>query len=197
MPARIAPQLSAQFLSRHAARLTPTRVLVHRGPTARHFSSQGPEYDWIDGAENVSGYTQGGYHPIHLGDVLHSRYEVVDKLGYGGWSTVWLVRDLHDESLVAAKVAAADSIPHEMDIIRHLQGSSSAASSIPRILDQFTIQGPNGSHPCYTTALALCTLQEDPYDGVFPLGAARAIAYRLTEAVAHVHSRGYVHGGAP
>jgi serine/threonine-protein kinase SRPK3 len=34
------------------------------------------------------------YHPIVLRDILHSRYEVIRKLAYGQFSTVWLTRDL-------------------------------------------------------------------------------------------------------
>lgn len=38
-------------------------------------------------------YRPGGLHPVHLGDVFHCRYEVLRKLGYGRYSTVWLVKD--------------------------------------------------------------------------------------------------------
>jgi len=36
----------------------------------------------------------GGYHPVKIGDVYHSRYQVVRKLGWGHFSTVWLCWDL-------------------------------------------------------------------------------------------------------
>ena len=38
-------------------------------------------------------YRLGGFHPVELGDVLGARYRVVRKLGYGQYSTVWLVED--------------------------------------------------------------------------------------------------------
>lgn len=34
-----------------------------------------------------------------IGDVLHERYQIVDKLGYGGYSTVWLARDVQQKDL--------------------------------------------------------------------------------------------------
>lgn len=34
------------------------------------------------------------FYPVKIGEVLHSRYQIVGKLGYGGYSTVWLSRDL-------------------------------------------------------------------------------------------------------
>ncbi len=35
----------------------------------------------------------GGYHPVKIGDLFHSRYHVVRKLGWGHFSTVWLCWD--------------------------------------------------------------------------------------------------------
>jgi serine/threonine-protein kinase SRPK3 len=35
----------------------------------------------------------GGYHPTAVGDVFDSRYQVVRKLGWGVYSTVWLVQN--------------------------------------------------------------------------------------------------------
>lgn len=49
-----------------------------------------PEYEWIDGAEPLDRYTTGNYHPVEIGQLLQKRYEVIDKVGYGGWSSVWM-----------------------------------------------------------------------------------------------------------
>lgn len=38
-------------------------------------------------------YRPGGFHPVQLGDVLGGRYEILCKLGYGGFATVWLAAD--------------------------------------------------------------------------------------------------------
>jgi serine/threonine-protein kinase SRPK3 len=44
--------------------------------------------------ENVLNYRPGGYHPVVLGDTLKDgRYKIYHKLGYGGFSTVWVARD--------------------------------------------------------------------------------------------------------
>eukprot|EP00628_Pelagophyceae_sp_CCMP2097_P040331 CAMPEP_0184257430 /NCGR_PEP_ID=MMETSP0977-20130417/9383_1 /TAXON_ID=483370 /ORGANISM="non described non described, Strain CCMP2097" /LENGTH=754 /DNA_ID=CAMNT_0026563039 /DNA_START=15 /DNA_END=2276 /DNA_ORIENTATION=- len=47
----------------------------------------------LDG-EGQDGYRPGGYHAVSIGDVFASRYQVVEKLGWGHFSTVWMVRDL-------------------------------------------------------------------------------------------------------
>lgn len=43
--------------------------------------------------EKQEDYRLGGYHPVRLGDVMNERYRVIRKLGYGQYSTVWLVED--------------------------------------------------------------------------------------------------------
>lgn len=46
------------------------------------------EVEWIED------YRPGGYHPVMLGDLFNDKYKVIRKLGYGGYSTVWLAQDL-------------------------------------------------------------------------------------------------------
>ncbi|KAM9966468.1 hypothetical protein ACTFIR_006684 [Dictyostelium discoideum] len=43
--------------------------------------------------EGTKDYKQGGYHPVRRNDVYGNRYQVVDKLGWGHFSTVWLCND--------------------------------------------------------------------------------------------------------
>ncbi|XP_044715592.1 uncharacterized protein HRG_10773 [Hirsutella rhossiliensis] len=42
--------------------------------------------------EDVEKYVPGGYHPVDIGDVIHTgeqSYQIIHKLGHGGSSTVW------------------------------------------------------------------------------------------------------------
>jgi hypothetical protein len=51
-------------------------------------------YCGIDGAEPLHRYKPGGYHPVHLGECFNfGRYQILHKLGWGGWATVWLAKD--------------------------------------------------------------------------------------------------------
>jgi serine/threonine-protein kinase SRPK3 len=53
----------------------------------------GSYYCEVD-AEPLERYHHGGYHPTHLGDILHQgRYKILHKLGWEGYATVWLARD--------------------------------------------------------------------------------------------------------
>jgi hypothetical protein len=47
--------------------------------------------------EGEDAYRPGGFHPVFIGDVYNNRYEILRKIGYGGYSTVWLVRDLTEK----------------------------------------------------------------------------------------------------
>ena len=43
--------------------------------------------------EDPSRYCPGGYHPVRIGEVYADRYKVIQKLGFGRYSTVWLAQD--------------------------------------------------------------------------------------------------------
>ena len=42
----------------------------------------------------------GGYHPVKIGDTFHNRYQVLRKLGWGHFSTVWLCWDVRSEEMI-------------------------------------------------------------------------------------------------
>lgn len=158
------------------------------------------EYRYIEGVERLEKYEPGGYHPLLIGDIIHDRYKIVNKLGFGGYSIVWLAYDIHEKQYVAVKVGIADLPRHEIEVLRDLSSAASSIShpgrySIPNVLDEFTVKGPNGTHLCYTTTPARCDLRDVACGRIFSLEVARALAARITQALAYVHSRGYVHGG--
>jgi serine/threonine-protein kinase SRPK3 len=47
--------------------------------------------EWTEGTNQS--YHIGGVHPVQLGDIYNSKYMVLRKLGQGGYSTVWLIRN--------------------------------------------------------------------------------------------------------
>ena len=59
--------------------------------------------------EGIADYKIGGYHPVHIGEVLINRYVVLQKLGWGHFSTVWLARDTAYKTFVAIKVQKSAS----------------------------------------------------------------------------------------
>ena len=162
----------------------------------------------LDNVENVEKYRSGGFHPIHLGDTLKGgRYRVLHKLGYGGFSTVWLARDENQNRIISLKVLTADASrqPTELKLLRHLDNYVQAnpwRSNVVASLDDFTIDGPNGTHLCYVSqpgGPSLSAISDSPGEiaGTRRLRAslARKLARQLAKAVSFIHDVGIVHGG--
>lgn len=69
------------------------------------------EHDSED--EGIADYKIGGYHPVHIGEVVNKRYVVIQKIGWGHFSTVWLAKDFKFNTYVALKIQK--SAPHYME----------------------------------------------------------------------------------
>lgn len=87
------------------------------------------------------------------------------KLGHGTYSTAFLALDEQTSTHVSIKVGAADADKREADILSQISTGITApspetASTAPLALDCFTIDGPNGIHPCLVTVLARCSLRD-------------------------------------
>lgn len=66
--------------------------------------------------EGLVDYKIGGYHPMHIGynqfvpltlnysEVLIERYVIIQKLGWGHFSSVWLAKDILNNTYVAIKI---------------------------------------------------------------------------------------------
>ncbi|KAI1470690.1 kinase-like domain-containing protein [Daldinia caldariorum] len=164
------------------------------------------------GLEKIYDYEQGGHHPVHLGDVLHSRYKIIHKLGSGGYSNVWLCRDISSDG-----DSDSDTLKHKYVALKIIMGEGSTKDCpelrINRLLesgfenletadyfclplDQFEIQGPNGTHLVFVYPVLgprvsrLLSLVESEDPGA-PL---RKICLQMTQAMADLHRRGICHG---
>ncbi|PWY87446.1 serine protein kinase [Aspergillus heteromorphus CBS 117.55] len=112
-----------------------------------------PRFETIHGiVEPVEGYRLGGYHPVHLGDTLDGRYEVIGKLAFGQSCTVWLAKD-QDDHQVALKILKADVSEASRELSTLLRLSAPGAdhpgqNHVIQLLDHFHHDGPNGTHLC-------------------------------------------------
>ncbi|KAL2755731.1 hypothetical protein ACRALDRAFT_2082880, partial [Sodiomyces alcalophilus JCM 7366] len=159
-------------------------------------------YEYVHKVEYVDRYCPGGYHPIEVGDKLQKRYSIVDKLGHGGYSTIWLARDEKLGKYVAVKVQVAegDHSSKEGHVLRRLSENPAKEFSghlITPVLDQFHLAGPNGNHSCFVTMPARSSVAESigsSSPSSFQIHVARALAAQLIMATAYVHRSGFVHG---
>ena len=172
--------------------------------------------------EEISKYRPGGFHPVCLGNSFKDgRYKIHHKLGWGGYSTVWLAKDrmyvapnrafwisLMDsrcEQWVSIKIKTADSSKQSREL-HNLQSLAADSHRNPQskyivqLLDHFFHQGPNGTHQCLVFELLGPTVDavvEDIHQGedvLEPENILR-VSKQLLEAITYMHEIGYTHGG--
>ncbi|KAH8928707.1 kinase-like protein [Atractiella rhizophila] len=147
--------------------------------------------------ETVEDYVAGGFHPMAIGQVFNQKYEVVSKLGWGRFSTVWLVKDATRNTFSALKVlrASCTDDPHglnELEMLTICRGSNPAAKGYGYLLhlkDHFRVEGPNGTHVCHVTdAFLTDTLRiYRGFQGPVPLPVVKRIFSDVLHALSYLH----------
>ncbi|KAJ0415775.1 protein kinase [Aspergillus carlsbadensis] len=109
--------------------------------------------------ETLRWYGPDRFYPVRIGDVFRSRYQVLGKLGYGGYSTAWLCKDLQEHEYITLKVFERDSKHGEREtkVYKHLQSIDSDHTGsilVRQALDDFQMtSADNASHQCLTKTL--------------------------------------------
>ncbi|KAF4440362.1 hypothetical protein F53441_12310 [Fusarium austroafricanum] len=153
--------------------------------------------------ESLEEYQEGGYHPVHLGDLLgpSGRYQVIHKLGHGGFGTVWLCRNSLNASYVALKIMVSELYRGEiLDFhLAELDQSVPGAQYIATPLDHFYIEGPNGVHQCLVFPPLGPQVSPDLWMRLVtdPAAALRKFAHQTTQALDFLHKNQICHGGKP
>lgn len=140
-------------------------------------SSSDSEFESSSQAEDFEDYKLDGYHPVSLGDIFHNgKYIVIQKLGWGHFSTVWLVNERKTNNYFALKIQKSkksyfEAAMDELEICEHLNKYSENSEwkldleaftekFKPRIIigpnenfviklcDKFVHFGMHGKHPC-------------------------------------------------
>ncbi|SPP78591.1 SRSF protein kinase 3-like [Drosophila guanche] len=152
--------------------------------------------------ENPADYCMGGYHPLHLGDILNHRYVVLKKLGWGHFSIVWLCFDMTSRVYCAVKVCKsaekfAATALDEVSLLKRVAKYESHAlrSRLVSLTDNFFVIGPNGTHHCLVFEILgqnlLCLIQRSNYQGI-PSYNVRQIARQVLEGLAYLHTQCHI-----
>ena len=135
------------------------------------------DYEDPSNAEDYGQYKLDGYHPVSIGETFNNgRYTVIQKLGWGHFSTVWLVQETKTSNFFALKIQKSkqnyyEAAMDELDLLRDLNKNSDSAAwktaldeyglqfkdqlkiqpqetFVIRLLDSFVHIGMHGKHPC-------------------------------------------------
>lgn len=161
------------------------------------------EEDYSDTAnEPAREYRKGGYHHVVTGEIYNNRYRVVRKLGWGYFSTVWLVWDYQRECYQAMKIqkSAASYSEAAYDEIKLLSEIMEADPHknrcCARLNDYFKHVGPNGTHVCMVFDVygenLLSLMERYEYRGI-PLPIVKCISRQVLIALDHINSIDIIH----
>ncbi|XP_055933690.1 SRSF protein kinase 3-like isoform X2 [Argiope bruennichi] len=151
-----------------------------------------------DEQEDPQDYCKGGYHPVKIGDLFHSRYHVIRKLGWGHFSTVWLCWDLMGKRFVALKVVKSashytETALDEIKLLRSVRESdpnNCYREKVVQLLDDFKISGVNGTHVCMVFEVLghnlLKLIIRSNYQGI-PLPNVKSIIRQVIEGLDYLH----------
>ncbi|KAI3320449.1 kinase-like protein [Xylariaceae sp. AK1471] len=158
-----------------------------------------------DEVEELSHYAPGGFHPIHIGDIFIERLEVIHKLGYGDYATVWLCWDKRKRKWVAVKIIQAAQSHEDRPEVRLIKSLKEDASFDPTewekagiILpfEQFWLEGPNGRHLCEVLPVLGPTLKDRWNYGMGSnkLPMLKELLFQTGSALQFLHQKGICHG---
>ena len=166
--------------------------------------------------EGIEDYKKGGYHPVFIGEILNGRYVILQKLGWGHFSTVWLARDIKYNTYVAIKVqkSASHYLEAAFDEVEILQKAVKHAHDpawirdlheiykdekdefgvddchVVQLLNAFIYQGPYGRHFCMVFEVLGVNLLEIikryDYKGI-PLPICRRMARQILIGLHYLH----------
>ncbi|KAK8016015.1 kinase-like domain-containing protein [Apiospora marii] len=165
-------------------------------------------YGDCDGFESPENYEPGGFCPIDLSFkrkpyFINERYEVIYKLGYGGYGMIWLCYEEAVKKWRAVKVGAASQTEElsgellvESTLKQHSVGVDEALeNNVVLPLETFWIDSINGKHLCTVLPLLGPRLsdwvehleEEDP-------GQSQRIVSQMVQGMGFLHQHGICHG---
>ncbi|KAL4622433.1 SRSF protein kinase 1-like isoform X1 [Arapaima gigas] len=150
--------------------------------------------------EDPNDYCKGGYHHVKIGDLFNGKYHVIRKLGWGHFSTVWLVWDIQGKRFVAMKVVKSaehytETALDEIKLLRSVRNSDPSDPNremVVQLLDDFKISGVNGTHVCMVFEVLghhlLKWIIKSSYQGL-PLPCVKSIIRQVLQGLDYLHTK--------
>ena len=84
---------------------------------------------------------------MRIGKVISKRFKLLDKIGYGGMSTVYLARDMQTGTTVAVKVMD-DKLTDDLEYVKRFEREAEIGVSLnhPNITKVITYGKEDGSY---------------------------------------------------
>ncbi|XP_045931334.1 SRSF protein kinase 3-like [Micropterus dolomieu] len=150
--------------------------------------------------ENPADYGIGGYYPVEIGEIFVDCYQVVKKLGWGHFSTVWLCWDMVKRRFVALKVVKSaqtftETALDEIKLLKCVRDSDPKdlkRERIVHLIDDFRITGVNGEHVCMVLEVLghqlLRWIVKSNYTGL-PLPCVKSIIRQVLQGLDYLHTK--------
>ena len=137
------------------------------------------------------------FYPLRLGELLNGRYLVEHKLGHGGFSTVWMAHDIHENKDVALKILSLGGYDmNETRIQAEIQQHVQDKSHLVVTLDTFLL--PRGEGDLFNTVHVLPLMGPHVSQSLLrkmPVVTRMSAAHQLLHALSALHEAGIVHRG--
>ncbi|KAF5327179.1 hypothetical protein D9619_004395 [Psilocybe cf. subviscida] len=152
--------------------------------------------------ENWPWYTPKSFYPVRIGDILHGRYQVLYKVGFGTTSTTWICRDLHQVKYVCMKSLVCDyiSVRRELkayEALAHASDSCKFPGSIfvRQALDQFNLRHGDNDYnflihePLGPNVQSLLDHSKGRFSPVY----VKSLAKKMLQALEFIHAADVIH----
>ncbi|XP_020489486.2 SRSF protein kinase 3-like isoform X2 [Labrus bergylta] len=150
--------------------------------------------------ENPADYGIGGYYHVEIGEIFVDRYQVVNKLGWGHFSTVWLCWDMVERRFVALKVVKSaetftETALDEIKLLKCVRDSDPKDPKRERVvhlIDDFRVTGVNREHVCMVLEVLghqlLKWIIKSNYTGL-PLPCVKSILRQVLQGLDYLHTK--------